>query len=138
MQLGGLLDQLPDGLDESLGRRGGAISGGQRQRLAIARALLQQPGLLILDESTAALDAVTEYRLLRTLAKEIDRQITILVIAHRLSAIRWSDRIVMLDDQGRVSSEGTHDMLYQTSNRYRRICESHAREEAAPAAREAV
>lgn len=138
VQLRDLVDQLPAGLDQNLGRRGGAISGGQRQRLAIARALLQRPGLLILDESTAALDAVTEYRLLRELDRVIDRNTTILVIAHRLSAIRWSDRIVMLDDHGRAAAEGTHDSLYQGSSLYRRICERQRRDDLEPTVLEAV
>lgn len=128
VQLGDLVDQLPRGLDERLGRRGGAMSGGQRQRLAIARALLCRPGLLILDESTAGLDAVTEYRLLRALDKVIGRRSTVLVIAHRLSAIRWSDRIVLLGEHGEVQGEGDHDTLYRISNHYRWLCEQQLRD----------
>jgi ABC-type multidrug transport system fused ATPase/permease subunit len=119
-QLQEVIRRLPKGWDEPLGPRGIKLSGGERQRLALARALLQQPRILVLDESTSALDAVTEQNLFEAMSET--SQATI-VISHRLSTIMWADRVIVLD-QGRVVGEGTHSFLYATNKTYRSLCES--------------
>lgn len=102
--------RLPRGLDTVVGDRGYRLSGGERQRLAIARLLLTDPGVVILDEATAHLDATSERAVLRALDEAVHGR-TSLVIAHRLSTVRSADRVVVLD-RGRVVQEGTHaDLL---------------------------
>jgi subfamily B ATP-binding cassette protein MsbA len=110
------IGQLPLGFDTVVGDRGVLLSGGQRQRLAIARALLQNPPILILDEATSALDTVSE-QLVQAALEDLSRDRTTLVIAHRLSTIRNADQIAVLD-QGRVVELGTHDELLQQQGRY--------------------
>src|SRR5260370_34951150 len=100
---------LPRGWDTPLGPRGNALSGGERQRVALARAVLQRPSLLLLDESSSALDVPSERRIFTSLAHYFSEQ-TILFISHRISALKWVDRIVVLN-QGVVEDEGTHDQL---------------------------
>jgi ABC-type multidrug transport system fused ATPase/permease subunit len=104
-----LLGRLPKGWDTPLGPRGNALSGGERQRVALARAVLQRPSLLLLDESTSALDVPSERRIFASLAHYFSEQ-TILFISHRISALKWVDRIVVLN-QGVVEDEGTHEQL---------------------------
>jgi ABC-type multidrug transport system fused ATPase/permease subunit len=108
---------LPRGLDTVLGERGVTLSGGQRQRLALARALVRHPRLLLLDDATSAVDPVVEAEILDGL--RAGRSATTLVVAHRLSTIRLADRVVFLD-RGRVVAEGTHDQLLDLPS-YRRI-----------------
>ncbi|MCU0700470.1 MAG: ABC transporter ATP-binding protein/permease [Myxococcaceae bacterium] len=103
------VDALPRGLDERVGERGASLSGGQRQRLAIARAFLKSPSLLVLDEPTSALDAETETEVQAGLS-ELMQGRAVLVIAHRLATVRAADRIVVLED-GRVVEQGTWDEL---------------------------
>jgi ABC-type multidrug transport system fused ATPase/permease subunit len=105
---------LPAGLDTVVGEGGSRLSGGQRQRLALARALLTSAPVLVLDEATASVDAVTEASIQAALeAGRADR--TTLVIAHRLSTVRHADRIVVLD-AGRVAQSGTHEELSASPN----------------------
>lgn len=113
--------ELSDGLESTVGPGGSKLSGGQRQRVAVARALLQQPRLLVLDEATSALDSTTELELLRGLDK-LARDCTTVVIAHRLSAILWAERIVVIR-QGRVIDHGNHQELYQRCASYRQLCD---------------
>jgi ATP-binding cassette subfamily B protein len=105
----GFLALLPQGLDTEVGERGLKLSGGEKQRVAIARTLLKNPPLLILDEATSALDTRTEDAIQDTLKSIADRRTT-LIIAHRLSTVTHADRIIVLDG-GRVAESGTHDAL---------------------------
>jgi len=113
--------RLPEGYDTVIGERGVTLSGGQRQRLAIARALLVDPRILILDDATASVDAATEARI-RLGLLEAMRGRTTVIIAHRLSTIALADEIVVLE-QGRVAARGGHDDLVGTSQVYREIYE---------------
>ncbi len=115
-ELSELLNRLPRGWDTPIGPRGNALSGGERQRLALARAVLQDPCLLLLDESTSALDVPSERRVFANLIRHFPRQ-TIVFISHRLSSLRWVDRIVVLN-QGVIEEQGTHDQLVRTGGLY--------------------
>ncbi|NGO13599.1 ABC transporter ATP-binding protein [Streptomyces sp. HC44] len=114
-----LIDRLPQGLDTDAGEHGMALSGGERQRIAIARALLTRPRLLLLDEPTAHLDAVNEAALRRSI-RETTAECTLLVIAHRMSTIRAADLIIVLD-AGRVVATGTHWDLVDTNEHYQSL-----------------
>jgi subfamily B ATP-binding cassette protein MsbA len=113
------VDALPDGLDTRVGEGGARLSGGQRQRLAIARALLKDPPILILDEATSALDAESELAVQQALERLMAGR-TVLVIAHRLSTVRRADQIVVLD-AGRVVERGRHADLLEAGGMYRRL-----------------
>jgi ATP-binding cassette, subfamily B, bacterial MsbA len=113
------INQLPKGFDTEVGDRGVMLSGGQRQRLAIARALLRNPDILILDEATSALDTVSE-RLVQEAIEELCRDRTTLVIAHRLSTIRNAHQIVVLD-KGKIVEIGNHNELLAKNNLYARL-----------------
>jgi len=110
---------LPDGYDTIIGERGTKLSGGQRQRISIARALLSNAPILVLDEATSQLDTESEVLVQRALANLMEGR-TVMVIAHRLSTIRRADRIVVID-QGRVSEEGTHAELVNQGGIYQRL-----------------
>jgi ATP-binding cassette subfamily B protein len=108
-----------DGYDTEVGERGVTLSGGQRQRIAIARAFLTNPRILILDDSTSAIDSATEDQIQRAM-RRISRQRTTFLITHRLSQIRWADRILVLR-QGELVDQGTHEELLERSADYQRI-----------------
>jgi ATP-binding cassette subfamily C protein CydCD len=114
-----LVASLPDGLDTVVGERGAQLSGGQRQRVAIARAFLKDAPILILDEATSHLDAVSEL-LVRASLDELARGRTTLVIAHRLSTVRQADQIVVLGE-GRVAEIGSHRSLLEQGGLYARL-----------------
>ncbi|MFI7424476.1 ABC transporter ATP-binding protein [Nonomuraea sp. NPDC049684] len=111
--------ELDDGYDTVIGERGLTLSGGQRQRLAIARALLTDPAILVLDDSTSAIDSATEDRIQQAIER-IQEGRTTLMITHRLSQIRWADKVLLLR-RGEVAGFGTHDELIAGSPLYRRI-----------------
>src|SRR5215831_15305834 len=108
--------ELPEGYDTLVGERGVMLSGGQRQRIAIARALVNDPRILIFDEATSALDYESE-RIIQTNMKQIAKERTVLIIAHRLSTVRAADRIITLE-RGRLVEDGSHDALIRTGGRY--------------------
>jgi subfamily B ATP-binding cassette protein MsbA len=113
--------ELPHGYDTMIGERGMRLSGGQRQRLSIARAILNNPPILILDEATSALDTASEMMVQKALAN-LMKERTTLVIAHRLSTIKRADRIVVLD-KGFIVESGKHEELYALSGLYRKLYE---------------
>ena len=116
------IDRLPDAYDAPIGDRGVQLSGGQRQRLAIARAILRRPRILILDEATSALDQELESIVQLTL-RTLDYRPTTLIIAHRLSTVATVDRVVVLDE-GRIVESGTHERLLNTSAFYRQLVQT--------------
>ena len=115
------IDDLPNGYDTRIGERGYTLSGGQRQRVAIARGLLKDPRILILDDATSSVDATTESRITRAL-NELTAGRTTFIIAHRLSTIALADEIVVLEE-GRIVAHGTHEDLLEDSDLYREIAE---------------
>jgi ATP-binding cassette subfamily B protein len=110
---------FPEGYETKIGERGVTLSGGQRQRIAIARAFLTKPRILILDDSTSAIDSATEDQIQRAM-RRISSERTTFIITHRLSQIRWADRILVLR-KGELADLGTHEELMARSSDYRRI-----------------
>lgn len=125
--------QLPQGYDTVVGERGSRLSGGQRARIAIARALVHDPRLLLLDEATASLDYESE-RLIHDQMADIAAGRTVFIVAHRLSTMRLTDRIIVLE-RGRIAQAGTHGELMSQVGRYRALYHAHLVMETSPAAR---
>jgi ATP-binding cassette, subfamily B, multidrug efflux pump len=126
------LDSLPEGLETLVGEKGVALSGGQKQRISIARALIKNPEILILDDSLSAVDAKTEKRIIDNIRSERDGKTTI-ITTHRMSAVQHADHIIVLDE-GRIVEEGTHEKLIENAGWYkeqyiRQQTESEAEEE---------
>jgi len=122
------IEAMPKGYETIIGDRGVRLSGGERQRLAIARALLKNPPILILDEATSMLDTESEL-LVQEAIERLMYGRTSIVIAHRLSTVQNADRIVVLDD-GYIVEEGTHEQLLQLNGLYRKLYEAQFRVEA--------
>ena len=115
------VESFPEGLDTDLGQGGVNLSGGQKQRLCIARAVLKKPKIMILDDSTSAVDSATD-RHIRSGLKEKLQGMTVLIIAQRISSVKDADKILVLHD-GKIIGEGAHSDLYRTCSEYRNICD---------------
>jgi ATP-binding cassette subfamily C protein len=115
---------MPDGLDTVVGDRGALVSQGERQRLALARALLRNPALLVLDEATNSLDPENESRILSALDR-LRGDLTVLLIAHRLSTIRWADIVHVMDSGRVVESGGPVELNRRPDSRFRALCDAH-------------
>jgi ATP-binding cassette subfamily B protein len=113
------ITDFAEGYQTTVGERGVTLSGGQRQRLAIARAFLTDPRILILDDSTSAIDSATEDQIQRAM-RQISRQRTTFLITHRLSQIRWADHILVLQ-RGQLVDQGSHEELLARSPAYQKI-----------------
>jgi ATP-binding cassette subfamily B multidrug efflux pump len=116
------VEAMPDQLESAIAQGGTNVSGGQRQRLAIARALVKRPEIYLFDDSFSALDTATDMRLRQALAREVS-DATMIIVAQRVSTIRYADQIVVLED-GEVVGLGTHDQLLETSAEYAEIVAS--------------
>ncbi len=126
------ISEFPDGYDAKVGQRGVNLSGGQKQRIAIARALLIKPAVLLLDDSTSAVDVETESRIQRALDHPEEKR-TSIVVAQRISTVIGADKILVLED-GKLAAQGTHAELLETSPIYREIYESQVDSQVAPTA----
>ena len=115
------INDLPQGYNTLLGERGLLISVGQKQRIAIARAILRDSPIFLLDEATSSLDAISE-NAIKTAIDNISGNKTIIVIAHRLATVKNADRILFLE-KGKIENEGSHKELMRTSNKYKKLAE---------------
>ena len=113
------IEKTPDGFDTLIGERGAKLSGGQKQRLAISRALLKNPPILILDEATSALDTESEKKVQNAI-EALMKDRTTLVIAHRLSTVQNADKIIVIE-KGKVVETGSHENLYDQGGLYRKL-----------------
>ena len=116
------VEKLPDGINSPVNQGGKNFSGGQRQRLTIARALIDKPEILILDDSSSALDYATDARL-RQAISELDSAMNVIIVSQRVSSIKDCDVIIVLDN-GEIIGSGTHEELLSTCDEYRAIYES--------------
>lgn len=121
------IQNMPKKYDTYLEQGGSNVSGGQKQRLCIARALLKKPKILVLDDSTSAVDTKTDALIRQAFATEIP-DTTIIIIAQRLSSVEHADQIIMMNE-GRIAARGTHEQLLESSPEYRSIYESQNRSE---------
>ena len=121
------IQQIPEGLDAKVGEKGVKLSGGQRQRLAIARALLKDPGILLLDEATSSLDSESEAQVQEALERLMKNRTTF-IIAHRLSTVQHADRIVVIE-QGEIVQQGSHDELLAKGGLYKKLYDMQFRED---------
>ena len=126
-QADGFINSFPERYETVIGERGVTLSGGQRQRIAIARAFLTNPKILILDDSTSAIDSATEDQIQQAM-RRISSERTTFIITHRLSQIRWADRILVLD-KGKLIDQGNHEELMERSAEYRRIFSRYEKDE---------
>ena len=116
------IDKMPDGYETHIEQGGSNVSGGQKQRLCIARALLKKPKVLILDDSTSAVDTATDSKIRKAFAEEIPNT-TKLIIAQRISSVQNADRIIVMEN-GRINGFGTHEQLLASNEIYREVYES--------------
>lgn len=126
-QADGFINSFPERYETVIGERGVTLSGGQRQRIAIARAFLTNPKILILDDSTSAIDSATEDQIQQAM-RRISSERTTFIITHRLSQIRWADRVLVLD-KGKLIDQGNHEELMERSAEYRRIFSRYEKDE---------
>lgn len=116
----GDLAKMPEGVNTKCGERGNHLSGGQRQRVSLARALIREPDILLLDDTLSAVDAATEEKILENLRSTLETR-TCVIVAHRLSAVRHADEIIFIGDDGSITERGTHDELIALDGAYARM-----------------